>query len=187
MSAASATEIGLGAFLLIGALYDIFRRRIPNWLNLAGLVVAGGAGFLQSGVSALGDASLGLAVGLLLPLPLYAFASMGAGDVKMMAVVGAFVGPGKIAAIVPASVLVGGLLALTIMLLRGELGATLGRYRTMLAHLLVAREIAYLPPRPGDWAARRMAFAPAVAIGTLLVAAWQAHWLPDWVYSVGYW
>lgn len=171
----------LGAFLLLGGFYDILKRRIPNWLNLIGLLAALIVGFLQHGGAGLVNAGLGMLSGLLALLPLYAFASMGAGDVKMMAVVGAFTGTAKVLTIALLSVLTAGVLSIIIILLRGELPALCQRYGAMLTHLIVTQEKTYVPPQPGEWASRRVAFAPAIAIGAAMALFWSPDWLPTWV------
>lgn len=174
-------RIALFAFLILGVCYDVLRKRIPNWLNGFGLCAAFAAAGFADGWPGVADAGFGMVVGLLCLLPLYAFASMGAGDVKMMAVVGAFVGAAKVAAIALVSIFVAAAMSVCVILLRGELPALGRRYGAMLAHLLAARERVYLPPRSGEWAGRRVAFAPAIAVGTAVVVLWRPDWLPAWL------
>jgi prepilin peptidase CpaA len=72
---------------------DLLRHRIPNSLNLAGLVLAVGLAFLIDGVGGALTAAGGAVVGAAALLPFYLLRGMGAGDVKLMAVAGAFLGP----------------------------------------------------------------------------------------------
>ena len=78
--------------LVVAAYIDGKQLRVPNWLTyplvLSGLVF----NTWVNGFSGLGDALLGTAVGLLCLLPLYAVGGMGAGDVKLMAGLGAWLG-----------------------------------------------------------------------------------------------
>jgi len=87
-------QILLGILVAIAAIFDIRYRRIPNWLVLAGI----NAGFVWnssvSGWSGLGRAAEGLGLGFALYFPLYLIRARGAGDVKLLAAVGAIAGPG---------------------------------------------------------------------------------------------
>jgi prepilin peptidase CpaA len=82
------------ALLAAAAVIDWRTRRIPNWLTLGGILY----GLAYNAIvppplrGGLGWALTGAAVGLVLLLPLYVFRIMGAGDVKLMAMVGAFLG-----------------------------------------------------------------------------------------------
>lgn len=90
--------VPLIALLAWAAIVDWRTRRIPNWLTLSllfggllrGLLgtlgAAGGAGFV------LGEALLGATVGLGLGLPLFALGARGAGDAKLYAAAGAWLG-----------------------------------------------------------------------------------------------
>ncbi|MEX0715423.1 MAG: A24 family peptidase [Planctomycetaceae bacterium] len=80
------------AVLIVAAIIDGKQLRVPNWITfpmvLAGLAYSAWVG----GWAGLGAGLLGMTVGLLCLLPLYAVGGMGAGDVKLMAGVGAWLG-----------------------------------------------------------------------------------------------
>ncbi|MET0330078.1 MAG: A24 family peptidase [Dyella sp.] len=89
-----ATPILLSLLCLTIAWFDLYARRVPNGLLLLCLVIQLFAlGFAQpTPESSLAGHALGLAVGLLVLLPLYVLGWMGAGDVKFFAVLGFFLG-----------------------------------------------------------------------------------------------
>jgi len=82
------------ALLGLAAVIDWRSFRIPNWLTLSGAAyaIAFHATHGATPAAGLATAGLGLVTGLLLLLPLYAIRVLGAGDVKLLAMVGAFLG-----------------------------------------------------------------------------------------------
>ncbi len=83
-----ALLVALGAAVIT----DLRRHRIPNALVLVGLVAALVLQTLAGGWQGLGAGLLGAATGLLCFMPFYMLRGMGAGDVKLLAAVGAFLG-----------------------------------------------------------------------------------------------
>ena len=61
---------------------------------------------------------------------------MGAGDVKLMAAVGTFLGPAHTLLAAGLSLIVGGLLAVLVLVVHGELLSTLCRYGAMVKTLI---------------------------------------------------
>ena len=91
---------------------DLVRCRIPNALNAVGLVVAIAVGWLASGFTGAMSSIGGALAGCGALLPFYLLRGMGAGDVKLMAAAGAFLGPGGALLAAALSLIAGGLLAL---------------------------------------------------------------------------
>jgi prepilin peptidase CpaA len=88
----NAAGLGLLAILLaVAAWRDIASRRIPNAVVFPGIAIAFGISFF--GGIAFTDCVGGLAIGLGAMLPFYFLRAAGAGDVKLMAMTGAFLGP----------------------------------------------------------------------------------------------
>jgi len=103
---------------------DIRTRRIPNWLCAAGLVAGFAARFYLEGAQGLLIAAEGFGLATLIYLPLWLLRGMGAGDVKLMAALGAIAGPKQWFVLFIASAIVGAALALVVVMRRGRLGAT---------------------------------------------------------------
>lgn len=107
--------VSLGA-----AIWDWRVRRIPNWLCVSGLV----AGFLLNDWRfALGGLGLALAI----HLPLFAMRATGGGDVKLMAALGALLGVEQWLRVFLISAVLGGVVALGLVVWRGVLAETLRR------------------------------------------------------------
>lgn len=124
-SLSGAGQILLGILVAIAAVFDIRFRRIPNWLVLAGIVAGLGWNAYSSGWPGLGRGAEGLGLGFILYFPLYLIRARGAGDVKLLAAVGAITGPGNCFWIFLSTAILGGLIAVLVLLLRGRLQKTL--------------------------------------------------------------
>lgn len=127
---ATVNELFLpGAFVLtaLAVIWDLARRRIPNHLTLTA-IAAGLAGHaLASGLGGLAWSGVGLAVGLGLLLLPFLSGGMGAGDVKLMAALGAIVGARSVFEIALLSAVVGGALAFATALRDGKAREALAR------------------------------------------------------------
>ncbi len=98
------------ALLTVAVITDMHHRLIPNVLVVVGLVIGIAGHTWLSGVAGFVTATIGACVGLLCLLPFYISGRMGAGDVKLMAVCGAFLGPVHVVVAAVATLLVGGVL-----------------------------------------------------------------------------
>jgi prepilin peptidase CpaA len=114
----------LMALLLIAAVIDVRSSRIPNWLVFGGALY----GLVYNAISPVYARDIGilfalggLGVGLAALLPAYFFKVMGAGDVKLMAMVGAFLGASATVGAVLATLVAGGVLAIALAVWSGRL------------------------------------------------------------------
>jgi prepilin peptidase CpaA len=149
------------ACAVVGAVIDLRTRRIPNLLTLPAAAL--GILFSMTGYAgqSVGSALLGLVLGAVFMLPGYMWGGTGAGDVKLMAAVGSLLGPSLVMRAFLASAVAGGVLAVAVAISRGQFFATV---------LGAARMIAARTPAPDgpDVDARRFAYGPAIAVGTML-------------------
>jgi prepilin peptidase CpaA len=174
----------LAALVFIALMFDVGQRRIPNLIILLALVVGlllnligpptwlrdgGGLFTFYPGGLGVRGALLGALTGLGIFLPFYPLRAMGAGDVKLMAGMGSFVGP--VAAIN---------LALFILVMGGVLAVVrmvwLRKSRLVLANVVMAMG-QMLPGStasfdPATQSADRMPYGVAMAVGLLAYGAW---------------
>lgn len=132
------TQLLLATVVLIAGYYDIRWRRIPNWLTVAGLLLGLALNGFLFGLAGLVNAGEGIALAMLLNFPLYLLRARGAGDVKLLAALGAIVGWHDWLAVFVISSLLGGVLALFLMMSKGRVRKTLwntGYIVSEMAHL----------------------------------------------------
>jgi len=123
----------LGALILLAgaaAWSDFRQRRIPNALTIAGLAVAL---LLRAplGLAAVGSGLAGAGIALGLSLVFFLAGGMGGGDVKLLAAVGAFLGPQRLWPALLVMALTGGLMAGWVILRRGAIPETTANLRTL--------------------------------------------------------
>jgi len=167
MSGSESILVLLITGLLLAVVIDLREHRIPNWL-VSCLVVGGIAlQFWFYQWHGLLTAFLGLTVGLFCFLPFHVFGALGAGDVKLLAAVGALIGPNLVFLAAMLTILCGGVIAIAYITFKGGLPKMLSRYGSML-FFLVVRQPQYIPPAPGEAAGLRFPYAIAIAVGTTL-------------------
>lgn len=160
--------------LVVAAAIDGWKLKVPNWLTfpmvLGGLLFAaitgGGSGLLW----ALG----GAAVGLALLLPLYAIGGMGAGDVKLLAGVGAWVGPMITLWAFAVSAVVGGLMAIVMVAWSGNFVKHWVQFQAIGHEILTVRDPAKLSAIAAERKPRMMLlpYGIPIAVGSIAYFAW---------------
>ena len=132
-------KLTLLAVALIGGWADLRTRRIPNWLNLSGLILGFGLNTLFLHGEGLRLSVMGFGLALLVYVPLYLIRAMGAGDVKFMAALGSTIGPRDWLALFFATAILGGVASLFLILARGRVHLTLANLSTITNELLHGR------------------------------------------------
>lgn len=118
-------RIILVALVVVAAIFDLVRRRIPNWLTAAGVVAGIGTNVYLLHWTGLRTSLLGIGVALLVYVPFYLLRAMGGGDVKLMMAVGSLAGPLNWLTIFVITSILGGLIAILMVLFKGRLQSTL--------------------------------------------------------------
>ena len=118
------------AWAAVVAICDCRRRRIPNSVVVAGLAAAFGCALVQCGAfgMSLGQAACGALIGLAALLPFFALGAMGAADVKVFAVLGAWCGMHALLGLWMAASLAAGVHALWLLITTRTRLAGLGRH-----------------------------------------------------------
>jgi len=158
----------LTLILAAATVTDLSERRIPNALTYPAMLLALCWHYILTGGDGLLFSAIGLAIGFTTLLIPFLMGHMGAGDVKLMAAVGAFLGPmGVLKAFVFTS-LAGGLYAVTVMAWRSPLAEQ--------AAMLMSDSAGFLS-RTGRWfcdvrgraqGAPQLAYGAAIAAGTVI-------------------
>jgi prepilin peptidase CpaA len=165
----------LVSFVLVeAAVIDGRSLRVPNWLTMHFAFGGWAYAYWLGGASLLGWSLAGAAVGLACLMPLYAIGGMGAGDVKLMAGVGAWIGPACTFWAFLSTALVGGAMGLAMMYASGELVQHLALTRTIGREVLTVRD----PVTLSELAARRkpsmmlLPYGIPIAVGTIAYLGW---------------
>lgn len=161
----------LFALLVIASVSDYRTYRIPNWLTFGGaafalvyktvIAVSPGSAFLV--------ASGGLFLGFLIMLPPYALGVMGAGDVKLMAMVGAFLGVHETLQAVLFAFIAGGAGALGFALLKGKLGRMLRNAKNVVYGMALSPLLGVRPHAGMDaeQSIGKLPYGVCISIGTI--------------------
>ncbi len=133
--------------LIIAAYIDGRQLRVPNWITfpmvLTGLAYNASGG----GWDGFNMALAGMAVGLLCLLPLYSVGGMGAGDVKLMAGMGAWMGASITFSAFCVSAVVGAIMAVWMVWRRGDFLHHYANFLTILsefAHIKDPRQLSQI-------------------------------------------
>lgn len=159
----------LGALLCatVGGVSDVRTRRIPNWLTYGGLVAGLALRTILEGWRGFGQGMLGVLAGGGVFFLFFLVRGMGAGDVKLMVAVGAWVGIHHIVLAMVATAIAGAGLAVFYVVFYGRIGGTLQNMGELLQFHLTSG----IRPHPGinlqDPSAIRVPYGLAIAMGTL--------------------
>ena len=166
-------QIVAGLIALAGCWTDLSTRRIPNALTFG----AAAAAFVYYGVvdgwAGLGWSAGGWALGVAVWFPMFLLRGLGGGDIKLLAALGAWIGPALAIWLALYAALAGGVLALAFALQRGYTRQAFANVWGLLTYWRVAG----VQPHPGlsldakDPGSIRLPYALPIAAG-LVVTLW---------------
>ncbi|MGA2739693.1 MAG: A24 family peptidase [Bryobacteraceae bacterium] len=176
-------EFVLLVAVLVATFTDLRSRRIPNWLTVSTLVL----GFVLNALIAypsplegLWLSAKGFALAFALNLVMYMLHMTGAGDVKLLAAVGAMVGSSDFVGIFLLTALIGGVLAIILMLFKGRVRQTLWNVGYMVSELLKwhAPHLTREQLDVGSSKALRLPGAVRICLGVLAFLVMARVWSP---------
>jgi prepilin peptidase CpaA len=123
---------------VVGCVCDLRSRRIPNVLTL-GAAAAGLVYHLSTGgFVGLGQSTLGWLVGVLMFILPFALRGLGGGDVKLVAALGAWIGPSDAIWLGLYSAIAGGVMGIAVAIAHGYCRTAFRNVRLLLCHWRVA-------------------------------------------------
>lgn len=158
--------LALSVLLWLAIWHDWRMRKIPNTLVLWGVFTALVLSLTPRGIGP-EAALLGGLTGFLVFLLLYVFKMVGAGDVKLIATVGLFVGWPDMAKVCLAILLAGGLLSIAWGLWTSQLPTVLKNLHAgLMQHIRAGQWPSIGQPLISQVSAERVPYALAVGLGT---------------------
>lgn len=164
--------------LAVATVTDCKNHRIPNLLLFPALSLALILHTMSGGADGLMTAGGGLFVGLTMFLPLYAVRGMGAGDVKLLGVVGCFLGPWGAVVAGMATMMAGAVFSIIFItwqcvrpVLESQATRVLSRANTGAQLLTGSPSLGARSP------VTKIPYAPAIAAGSF-AALWYLSLLP---------
>ena len=159
------------ALLVVAAVYDYRTYKIPNWLTAGGLLFA----LIYNTVVPFSHeqgllwAVGGLLVGFMVMLPCYALRILGAGDVKLIAMVGAFLGVTDTLHAIIYSLIAGGIAALLFAFHTHALARMFSNLKNMTQMLMLSATAGFKPDLQiqSIKSVGKLAFGICISVGTI--------------------
>jgi prepilin peptidase CpaA len=158
-------EVALGLTLGIAVFTDWREHKIYNKLLVPAFFTALFLHTFHGGISGLTSSLLGAAIGFALLLLPYLMGGMGAGDVKLLAVIGAFGGAWFVIISILYGAVIGGVISLFLLVRRKALGNTLKHF---LLFVPILQKPQHLNEAMNNVRQERFPYGIAIALGTLI-------------------
>lgn len=168
--------IALFTFVLASCAIDLRTRRIPNVLSGLAALTGVGLSVAYYGTAGLASSLSGVVVMIAVLLAPFALGGLGAGDVKMMAAVGAFLGPWLAILCLIAGMALGGVVMAIHLVRLGRLGEKLAALKAMIFAATISRSVAPLRMTADDAGAISLPYSIPLGLGTAgVVVATALH------------
>jgi prepilin peptidase CpaA len=172
---------------LVAATTDIWKYKVYNWLTFPTLICGLIYWLFAAGLPGVGMSFAGLIVGFGSLVVFYALGGVGAGDVKLLAAIGAWLGPLITMNVLLGSAFAAGLYAMGLMVLRGGIGTTIVEMSILWQRLVRPTEWTRPSARVesvvlmSDRRRRLVPFAAMICVGFFATTIWRhAELLPNW-------
>lgn len=152
------------AVAVVACMCDVRSRRIPNVLTFGAALVAGAVHLLLGGAAGIVVSIEGWLLGIALFFPFFALRGLGAGDVKLLGALGAWLGPGSIVFVALYSTLAGGIVAVIVALRSRYLARALRNIKALVTFWMT------VGLKPADGLTLASADAPRVAYAVPMLA-----------------
>lgn len=148
----------------MAAVFDLFTKKIPNWLNISAIVGGLLLQYYLGSLQSLMAGSLAMLIGFSIYIPLYYFKVMGAGDVKLMMSIGALSNVAFVIRVALCAIFLGGIYALLDTALRGRLRNLINFLLGFLNGIFSKEEMVTAIDKT-----RKFSFGIAIFLATILV------------------
>jgi len=155
----------------VGAIIDFRSRRIPNWLTLPAVIVGLVLHSALLGLNGTVESLLGTLSGFFLLFFFYAVGGMGAGDVKLLAAVGSFLGPKLVFCAFIWMCLSGGCLAVIVVSYKRAFAQTIRNLKLLAFGWLTGSQESISSMSLKNPSLHKIPYGIPIAVGTVL-AIW---------------
>ncbi len=154
---------------------DLRTRRIPNYLTVGTAITGLAYNLAMRGWGGLWDGVLGLILGFALLIIPYIWGGMGAGDVKALAALGAWLGPQQAFFLFCYMGVAGGLIAVGLLWWKGLLWQKMRRGLTILVNMILCRSYGLAAPAPPSQLTEGIPYGVAMVLGMIALVGMEGR------------
>jgi len=156
------------SILSISAIIDFRTQKIPNLITFPTVIIALLYHFFIHGIDGLIFSALGLATGIGLLIIPYILGVSGAGDAKLMGVVGAIIGPKSVFVAFLLTAIVGGIYAVILILLNKKQFKGFFKKQLITLQLFILTRKFIPDPVEENSKKPKLCYGVAIALGTFI-------------------